>query len=129
MTVLLDTHALLWWWGQPGQLSERARAIIRDPQNRVVVSAASAWEIATKRRIGKYPQGGIVVDQWQERVAADRFVELPISVRHALRAGALPGDHRDPFDRMLAAQSMLEGFPIVSIDEALGSLGAERLWA
>lgn len=128
MTVLLDTHTLLWWWASPDRLSTRVLGLLRDPHNRVVVSAASAWEIATKYRIGKLPSGGAISYQWEERLRDDRFQELGISARHALRAGSLPGDHRDPFDRMLAAQSLIEEFPVLSIDPALSTLGAERIW-
>jgi PIN domain nuclease of toxin-antitoxin system len=125
---LLDTHALLWWWAQPEHLSLRVLGLLKDPQTTVVVSAASAWEIATKHRIGKLPSGGTIIAQWDERIATDGFIELAISPGHALRAGTLPGTHRDPFDRMLAAQSILEEIPVISIDEALSSLGAARIW-
>ena len=128
MTLLLDTHTLLWWWSQPDRLSSRVRALLRDPANTILVSAASAWEVATKYRIGKYPDGGRVVSEWEERMEPDGFRELPISVRHALRAGTLPGEHRDPFDRMLAAQSLIEGVPVASTDPSLSALGAERIW-
>jgi len=128
MKLLLDTHALLWWWGEARRLSPRLLALLRDPANEVYVSAASAWEIATKYRIGKLPTGGAIIAQWTERMAIDRFTELPISAAHALRAGNLPGEHRDPFDRMLAAQSLIDGLPLASIDSALSSLGAEILW-
>ncbi len=128
MRLLLDTHALLWWWSQPDKLSPRVVALLRDPENTVFVSAASAWEIATKYRIGKYPAGGRIIGEWEERMAPDGFVELAISARHALRAGSLPGEHRDPFDRMIVAQSLLEGIPVASSDPALSALGAERFW-
>ena len=126
--LLLDTHALLWWWSDPDRLTARVDSLIRDPANTIRVSAASAWEIATKHRIGKFPDGGRIVQQWEERIASDRFSELPMFARHALRAGSLPGDHRDPFDRMIAAQSILEGLLVVSIDEQISALGAERVW-
>lgn len=128
MKLLIDTHVLLWWWAEPGKLSPRVIALMRDPRNEVFVSAASAWEIATKHRIGKLPTGGRMIEQWQERLAADGFRELPMTSSHALRAGSLIGEHRDPFDRMLVAQALLEGIPLASIDAALSALGAERLW-
>jgi len=127
-TVLVDTHALLWWWAQPDRLTPRVLALLKDPHTSVVVSAASAWEIATKHRIGKLPSGGTIITQWTERIGTDGFIALPISPEHALRAGTLPGTHRDPFDRMIAAQSILEEVPVVSVDEALSSLGAARIW-
>ncbi|MEX2443855.1 MAG: type II toxin-antitoxin system VapC family toxin [Alkalispirochaeta sp.] len=128
VTVLLDTHVLLWWWGQPDRLSPRVLAMLRDPETVVRVSAASAWEIATKYRIGKLPSGATIVKSWEERIGLDGFRELSMTPRHALRAGTLPGLHRDPFDRMLAAQSILEEISVVSSDEALSALGAARIW-
>jgi len=128
MTYLVDTHVLLWWWSKPEKLSRRVLALLRDPENGVFVSAASAWEIATKYRIGKYPPGGRIVEEWSTRIRVDRFQELPISSTHALRAGRLPGTHRDPFDRMLAAQGLLEDLPVLSTDPAISGLGAARIW-
>lgn len=129
MKALLDTHVVLWWWSEPDRLSPRALGLLKDPANRFQVSAASAWEIATKHRIGKYPEGARVIHDFGSRLVVDGFTELPVSIEHALRAGSLPGDHRDPFDRMLAAQSIIENTPIISSDEALSALGAERVWA
>ena len=128
MTVLLDTHALLWWWSRADLLSHRARATIRDPATTVLVSAASAWEIATKTRIGKLPAGGQILAAWQRRIDADRFLELPVGWNHAIRAGGIRSEHRDPFDRMLAAQSVIEAVPVVSVDPAISNLGADRIW-
>ncbi|MFW5688386.1 MAG: type II toxin-antitoxin system VapC family toxin, partial [Spirochaetota bacterium] len=128
VTILLDTHVLLWWWSEPHHLSARLVALLKDPANEVVVSAASAWEIATKHRIGKYPAGARIIVEWHDRLARDGFRDLPIACAHALRAGSLPGPHRDPFDRMLAAQGIMEGLPVASNDRALSELGAERVW-
>lgn len=128
MTVLLDTHALLWWWAQPECLSARVVSALKSPDTRAFVSAATAWEITTKYRIGKLPSGGRIVTEWSERIRLDRFQELPVTSQHALRAGTLPGAHRDPFDRMLAAQSIIEEIAVISIDEALSALGASRIW-
>jgi PIN domain nuclease of toxin-antitoxin system len=128
MKILIDTCALLWWWADPDSLSKRALSLLKDPENRVFVSSASAWEISTKYRIGKFPAGGRIIQTWDERLGTDGFLELSISSHHALKAGTLPGDHRDPFDRMLAAQSLLESIPLLSPDTALSALGAERLW-
>jgi PIN domain nuclease of toxin-antitoxin system len=126
--LLLDTCVLLWWWSEPSRLSARASGLLRDPANRVLVSAASAWEIATKHRLGKLPRGSGIVAQWAERLTVDGFSELPIGAAHALRTGSLPGDHRDPFDRMLAAQSLIEGVPLLSPDTAIKTLGADLIW-
>ncbi|TVQ26521.1 MAG: type II toxin-antitoxin system VapC family toxin [Spirochaetaceae bacterium] len=128
MKLLLDTHALLFWWSAPKRLPARVLSLLRDPGNQCLVSAASGWEIATKYRIGKFPEGARIIEQWEERLQEDGFLELPMSARHALKAGSLPGPHRDPFDRMLAAQGQLEFVPVVSSDAAVSDLGAERLW-
>ena len=128
MRLLLDTDALLFWWSAPERLPGRVVSLLRDPGNECLVSAASGWEIATKHRIGKFPEGGRIVEQWEERMAEDGFRELPVTTRHALKAGAILGEHRDPFDRMLAAQGVLESVPVVSADTAVADLGAERLW-
>jgi len=128
LAYLLDTHTLLWWWSAPEQLSLRVLGIIRQPDHTVYVSAGSAWEIATKHRIGKLPAGATILAEWDDRMRTDRFQALPISAGHARQAGGLIHDHRDPFDRILAAQSMLEGLPILSTDAQLSALGAERIW-
>jgi PIN domain nuclease of toxin-antitoxin system len=103
-------------------------AFLWDPANECLASAASAGEIATKYRIGKFPHGGRIIEQWEDRIAEDGFLELPITARHARKAGSLPGEHRDPFDRMMAAQALLESVPVVSADTAIADLGAERVW-
>jgi PIN domain nuclease of toxin-antitoxin system len=128
MRILLDTCALLWWWAEPESLSPRALALIKDPHNNFLVSAASAWEVSAKFRIGKLAQGGVLVEEWSDRLAADGFGELPISATHALRAGVLPGEHRDPFDRMIAAQSIIEQVPVMSSDLEISRLGAQLIW-
>ena len=128
MNLLLDTCTLLWWWSEPDKLSGRSMSLLRDPTNKVYVSSASAWEIATKYRIGKYPQGGTIISEWNDRLSMDSFIELCISSVHALRAGSLPAEHRDPFDRMIAAQGIIETFSVVTPDAAVEDLGAERIW-
>ncbi|MBA2321101.1 MAG: type II toxin-antitoxin system VapC family toxin [Deltaproteobacteria bacterium] len=127
MRVLLDTHVLLWWLLGDDRLSGARRDALANPDTEVWVSAASGWEIATKHRIGKLGLAPRVVHDLPQILAEQHFRVLEISLAHALRAGSLPGAHRDPFDRMLAAQSVLENLPIVSADDALDALGAERL--
>jgi PIN domain nuclease of toxin-antitoxin system len=102
MTLLLDTHVLLWWLCHPGQLSRHAKKAIQDGSNRVYVSAAVAWEIAIKKSLGKLS----VPDDLEEMMDANRFITLPITIPHALAVLTLPDHHRDPFDRMLVAQAM-----------------------
>jgi PIN domain nuclease of toxin-antitoxin system len=125
MQLLLDTHALIWWLAGDEALSAPARAAIADEDNAVFVSAASIWEITTKARLGKLP--AIAADL--ERAAADQgFIGLPISLRHGQLAGALPGPHRDPFDRMLIAQSILDRLVLVSKERPFDAYGLARLW-
>jgi PIN domain nuclease of toxin-antitoxin system len=128
LRLLLDTHALLWWLADDPALSAGARAAIAEPANLVFVSAASAWEIATKNRIGKLPGAGLFSDRLGEIVAQEGFLELPISFAHADKAGSLPGAHRDPFDRMLIAQSVISGLTLVSNERLFDAFGAARLW-
>jgi PIN domain nuclease of toxin-antitoxin system len=126
--LLLDTHALLWWWGEPELLSDRARSLIAQHDHDVWVSAATAWEIATKVRLGKLRGAAAAVPHYLEWLKEDGFASLPIAPEHALKAGALAADHRDPFDRMLAAQALMEGFTVVTRDPALSALGAATAW-
>jgi PIN domain nuclease of toxin-antitoxin system len=128
MRLLLDTHALLWWAGGDVRLSRRARAAIGEGANAVHVSAASAWEIATKHRLGRLAGAGPLLDGLLDYLADQGFLELGISVRHAQHAGALPELHRDPFDRMLVAQAQLEHLALVSNESLFDRCGVRRLW-
>jgi PIN domain nuclease of toxin-antitoxin system len=128
VTLLLDTHTLLWWWTDDERLSLRTRALIADESNEVLVSAASASQIATKRRIGKLEKVSEATSRFVELVAADGFIPLPITQIHSLRAGGYPVEHRDPFDRMLAAQSELESLVLVTRDRAFEVFGTETAW-
>jgi PIN domain nuclease of toxin-antitoxin system len=104
------------------------RQLIGDDDTEVLVSAASAWEIATKCRLGKLPEAAALARDIGGALASQRFTPLPISVRHAERTGALPGTHRDPFDRMLVAQSLLEDLALVSNEAIFDAFGVQRLW-
>ncbi len=126
--LLLDTHALLWWWFDDKQLSTPARAAIAEPRNRIWVSAASGWEIATKHRLGKLPEAAEIVVRFSRYLRQARFIELPISIEHSLKAGALPGPHRDPFDRMLIAQHFVTRYPVVTRDAVFRDYGAAIVW-
>jgi PIN domain nuclease of toxin-antitoxin system len=128
MRVLLDTHTLLWWLDGDRRLSRRAKQTIADDANDVLVSAASAWEIATKVRIGKLPGAVDVASDIAGCLARQRFESLDITVRHAQRAGRLTGAHRDPFDRMLIAQAQIEDLPIVTNDDVFDDYDVTRLW-
>lgn len=128
VTYLLDTHTLLWWLFGAPQLSKRSRALIADRANTILVSSASVWEIATKHRLGRLPDAAALLDDASGWIAKAGFVELPISVAHAQRAGAFDGEHRDPFDRMIAAQSLVGGVPVIGKDAAIDAFGAARVW-
>ncbi|HLA74906.1 MAG TPA: type II toxin-antitoxin system VapC family toxin [Gammaproteobacteria bacterium] len=128
MKVLLDTHALLWWLFDDPKLSAKAKRAIKNPDNVIFASTASAWEMATKYRLGKLPGAELVVRQLPALLQSARIEPLPISMEHALAAGNLPGPHRDPFDRMLIAQARLENLPIVTLDEAFKGYGVKIIW-
>ncbi len=128
MKLLLDTHALLWWWTDDPKLSPAARQAITDDGNQVLVSAVSAWEIATKYRLGKLPHAAQALDRFNELVTADGFAHLPISYLHSLKAGTYSSEHRDPFDRMLAAQADLEKAVLVTLDTVFAEFQCRVLW-
>ena len=128
MRALLDTHAFLWWISDSGRLSARAHGTIADESNDIVVSAASAWEIATKYRIGKLPGAEAVATGIAGHIVGQGFEELTIGIADAERAGRLAGPHRDPFDRMLIAQSLAHDLTIVSVDQVFDRYGVSRLW-
>ncbi|MGV3478526.1 MAG: type II toxin-antitoxin system VapC family toxin [Sphingobium sp.] len=128
MKLLLDTHAILWWWSDDPALPPSARAVIEDAGNEIFVSAASAWEVATKFRLGKLPGYEEAIGQYDALMVANGFHHLPISEKHAIGAGSFPQPHRDPFDRMIAAQAHIEGMAVVSRDPALAEFGCRLLW-
>jgi len=126
--LLLDTHALVWWWLDDRKLPTAARSAIADQTNEVIVSAVSAWEIANKFRVGKWPEVGSLADGFAGKLALSRFAALPVNIDHAQLAGTLPGSHRDPFDRLIAAQCLIEAATLVSADEVLTQFGLTNLW-
>ena len=126
--LLLDTHALLWFVAGDDRLSSAARAAIADPANDVLVSAASAWEISTKHRIGKLPSAGPLAIDVLGVLTRKGFTPLDITVEHGQSAGALPGPHRDPFDRILVAQALAERMTLVSNESLFDAYGVARLW-
>lgn len=126
--LLLDTHTFLWWLAGDAGLSLIARAALEDESNVVFVSAASTWEISTKHRIGKLPDVASIVADLESAIADQGFLPLPISARHGQAAGSLPGPHKDPFDRMLIAQAMLDDMLLVSNEQTFDVYGVRRLW-
>lgn len=127
MQMLLDTHALLWWLAGDARLSRRARAAIGKQDNTVLVSAASAWEIATKHRLGKLDATALV-GRMGSVLASQQFGTLDVTVDHAERAGALPGGHKDPFDRLLIAQAQAENLAVVSNESVFDAYGVAVVW-
>ena len=128
MRLLLDSHALIWWFAGDPQLSVQARRAVEDEENNVLVSAASAWEIATKHRIGKLPEAEALALDLTGRIARQGFEGLPITVEDGSRAGALPGPHRDPFDRLLVAQALAHNLVLISNESLFDRYGVRRLW-
>jgi PIN domain nuclease of toxin-antitoxin system len=128
VSLLLDTHALLWWFTDDPRLPAKVRDTIADETRPVYVSAVSALEIAVKHRLGKLDEAAEAVSRFDELVAADGFQHLPITHFHCLKAGGYALAHRDPFDRLLAAQSALEALTLVTRDTALAQFGIQTLW-
>jgi PIN domain nuclease of toxin-antitoxin system len=118
MSYLIDTHILLWWLFNDLKLDPNCREIIHNPDCRILVSSATAWEIATKYRIGKLPEAKQIVEEYAQILQQSKFIELAITSAHALRAGSLPILHRDPFDRMIMAQAELANLPVITYDKA-----------
>jgi PIN domain nuclease of toxin-antitoxin system len=128
MRLLLDTHAFLWFVTDDPLLSAAAHAHVADPMNEILISPASYWEVAIKVSIGKYPMNVPLDRFFTEGIDGNDFSILPVEIRHATVLSALPMHHKDPFDRMIIAQAMVERIPIVSIDAALDAYGIIRIW-
>lgn len=128
MRLLLDTSALIWWFAASPELPAASRDLIARDDAEVLVSAASAWEICTKIRIGKLHGAHDLCERFSDFLRKYEFEPLAISVEHARLAGRLPGAHKDPFDRMLAAQALIEAVPVVTSDPAIAGFGAKVIW-
>ena len=128
MRLLLDTHAFILWFAGSEQLPLSARRLIEGDDNDVLISAASAWEIATKHRKGKLPEADPLVRDMTGAIAGQDFEELAVTVDDATRAGALPGPLRDPFDRMLIAQALSRNLVLISNESLFDRYGVRRLW-
>ena len=125
---LLDSHVLLWWWFDPARLSAAVHALLVDPSSEIRVSAASVWELSLKHHRGKLPELAGAIDDLAGLLQADGFQGLPISQAHGLRAGAYSQPHRDPFDRVLAAQAELERLVLLTADPQLTTFPCQTLW-
>jgi len=128
LRALLDTHALLWWLSDDPALTRAARNIIAETKNTLIVSAASAWEMAIKVRLGTLPTATDLVADFSGQVEREGFQLLAISAEHGIRAGLLSGPLKDPFDRMLIAQSQAENIPVISNESLFDNYGVTRLW-
>ena len=128
MRLLLDTHAVLWWGNADSRLTKKAIAAVASPDAVVFVSAVSAIEVAIKHRLGKLPDAGILAAQFETQIEALGFLGLPISLAHARLAGGLAIPHRDPFDRLLIAQAMIDGLTVVSNEKLFDAFGVNRIW-
>lgn len=125
---LLDSHALLWWWFDPDRLSTAVRELLSNPATPVLVSAASVWELSLRHHQGKLPELSGAIADLPGLLQADGFEALPISLAHGLRAGGYSQPHRDPFDRMLAAQAELDRLVLLTADPQLSTFPCEILW-
>ncbi|WP_394821106.1 type II toxin-antitoxin system VapC family toxin [Pendulispora albinea] len=128
MKVLLDSHALVWSLTAPNLLSRKARAVVEDPETELYVSSASVWELFIKFHRGKLRGAESLMNGFDGHLVRLGAFELTIAHRHARLSATLPHPHRDPFDRMLAAQSIVEDLPIVTYDRQIAALGARTVW-
>ena len=128
MRVLLDTHVFLWWITDDERLSPRAREVMVEGRNTLVLSAASGWEMAVKAQLGRLSVAGDFASFLSEQLALNGIDTLPVTMAHALHVFELPAHHRDPFDRLLVAQALLEGIPIVTADPEIARYPVEVIW-
>ncbi|HUH06019.1 MAG TPA: type II toxin-antitoxin system VapC family toxin [Kofleriaceae bacterium] len=127
MKLLLDTHVWLWWNTEPERLASKARAQIADPTNGVFLSAASVWEMAIKRRLGKLPLPEPVATYVARRLSTDDIHAMPVTCEHAAAVETLELVHRDPFDRLLVVQARYEGMRLLTVDEQVLAYGAPTM--
>ena len=128
MDLILDTHALVWLLLGDAKLGSAQRQLIENPENRIFVSAVSIYEIANKFRIGRMPDAGPILKLAEDNFSIFDWVLLPINMQHARLAGGLPSPHRDPFDRLLAAQSLTEKMSLMTRDAEFRVFGVETVW-
>ena len=126
--LLLDTHTAIWWWTDPTRIGKNALSVLNDGEAPIFVSPVSAIEIAIKFRIGKLSDFGNPALDFPALMARNRFLSLPITESHALSAGLLHGSHRDPFDRLIAAQALIERLTVATCDGEFASFGCKTIW-
>ena len=127
MTIIVDTHAFVWWVTSDPRISPSVFKILTEDRLRYL-SAVTAFELTNKLRIGKLENGQELVERLDELVRNAHFAVLPVALSHAYLAGKMPGEPRDPFDRLIAAQAKIEQIPILSADPAFERLGVETIW-
>jgi PIN domain nuclease of toxin-antitoxin system len=127
--LLIDTHAFIWWLAESPRLSITAQLAIRATENAIYVSVATAWEIAIKVGQGKLPEAAEIMAEFEAAIANEGFALLPITVPHVRAAGAIQSTNRDPFDRLLVAQALIEGMTLVSIDGKISNRGVPVIWS
>jgi PIN domain nuclease of toxin-antitoxin system len=128
MTLLLDTHTILWFWWNDPRLSPTARNLICDPVNRKLVSAATPWEVAIKVSLKKLDIGGPYRGFFPHHMLRNNFEWLPTTDAHLANLASLPFHHKDPFDRLIIAQAIIEGIPVVSNDPHFDAYPVARMW-
>jgi PIN domain nuclease of toxin-antitoxin system len=128
MKVLFDSHALVWFLLGDDKFPAPLRRDLEHPETEFVISAVCVWEIASKVRRGRWPEAAEVIGNLNDVLATSAYVPLAITIEHAHTAGFLAGQHRDPFDRMLAAQSQVEGIPLLSADPVFATFGTVLMW-
>jgi PIN domain nuclease of toxin-antitoxin system len=128
LRLLLDTHAVVWWFRGDLRLPKRVRDAIANEADAVFVSAVSAFEIALKHRLGKLPEASMLVRRFSSISEEQGFAPLPVTIRHGLAAGELPIAHRDPFDRLIIAQALVENLKLASNERLFDAAGVDRLW-
>ena len=129
MRVLVDTHCWLWQLGEPHRLGQQARTVLSSPENEVFFSAASAWEIVIKHTLGRLSLPSPPAEYIPSRMAALGNLSLPVAQTHVLRVAALPLHHKDPFDRVLIAQALVEGLTLITVDPVMRMYEAPIIWA
>jgi PIN domain nuclease of toxin-antitoxin system len=128
MTLLIDTHAIVWWLAADERLSRRAWRILESSANRRLVSIASLWEIAIKMSTGRLPTKGLTLQMIADHLSEQEFVVLPVRLEDLLRLESLPWIHRDPFDRVLVAQALAAGVPLLTADSVIAGYPVETIW-
>lgn len=128
MKLLLDTHTFLWWITDDARLSAHARELMSQADNELFLSAASAWEMAIKARLGRLEVSGDLSEIIPQQLARNAISSLPVLMSHALGVYTLPDHHRDPFDRLLISQAQIENIPILTADAAIGRYPVEVIW-